>query len=178
MRTIKARRVIFGAAVATVMLIGITSGVASANPQATEPIATLSCDGGPDIYVFGVPNSGFLDHSPVGIIGGKGVVARWFEGTGSETIVIDGDDTSPHVSVGGFEGPAGTESRRNPRPDLSRLTRCTSPEPEYYSFSGEVDEYLLEYLGIEDPSLIGADFTVEGEFSLTVYLNQVQLSHR
>jgi hypothetical protein len=150
---------------------------ASANPQATVPLTHLDCANGQSYDVYGVDSNGFLNYSSVGITDGKGVAAKWFIGhdTGVLTITHDGQDVAlPYDNTFGSAG--GTESRRTPEPDLTRLTEC-SAAADPYTFSGIVDQGLVDYLGL-DPIYLGDPFTVTGTNTFSVYVNSVQLLHR
>ena len=158
------------------MLAGgaVLAAPASANSQATSPYGTFNCSDGRIVEFFGMP----VPHFPtqVGFLDGKGAVARWVATTNTGTLtVLDGAHKGQVIPFDIDEAGPANASRRVSAPDLSTLATCTRSEESSDTF--QVDQGTADFLGL-DSSYIGANVTSKDSFSLTVWVNPVQLAHR
>jgi len=140
---LKARRVILGAAVATVMLIGLTSGVASADPKSDDSI-TLTCPGQDPVDIVADSGNGQwtpgLDRASTSVYQPVGFADEYF-------VVRDGDGNV--LEEGSDPGP----SMKNGKRKGQTIVECT---------------YLATFSGFDGE----LGMFIEGEFGGTVFVVQ------
>jgi hypothetical protein len=173
-------------AVSAALALGLGAAAAPAalagNQQATTPYGTFECSDGSTHEIFGMPSPRFPIQ--VGFIGGKGVVARWFESEFNVTLLALYDaNTEEELEIpndvtaaeGQFAGPANM-SRRVSQPNLAGLVTCTKIE-ENLTYTMPLDQEAVDMFGLDD-SYIDTEVMIEEDSKLTVYINPKQFAAR